>query len=84
MNGELYVRACNGTGSRWYKAAMQQKAGRITAVGHTDEVAFEAGNDDLNDKIDAAYREKYRSSPYLKPMIGDRARSATVRISPRA
>ena len=37
----------------------------------------------MQDRIDEAYRAKYRSSPYLKPMIGTRARSATVRIMPR-
>ncbi len=33
--------------------------------------------------VDDAYRTKYRSSPYLSPMIGRRARSATVRVMPR-
>ncbi|SEP21691.1 hypothetical protein SAMN04487895_1319 [Paenibacillus sophorae] len=29
----LYVRAYNGRNSRWYQAAVQQKAGRITVAG---------------------------------------------------
>lgn len=37
----LYARAYNGQNSRWYKAAIQQKAGRITAAGITKEVTFE-------------------------------------------
>jgi hypothetical protein len=37
----------------------------------------------LAENSHAAYREKYSSSPYLKPMIADRVRAATVRISPR-
>src|SRR3954453_2752161 len=41
VDGELYVRAYNGRSSRWYKAALRQKAGRITAAGMTKEVAFE-------------------------------------------
>ena len=32
VDDSLYVRAYNGTASRWYKAAMQQKRGRITAA----------------------------------------------------
>jgi hypothetical protein len=36
-----YVRAYNGKKSRWYKAALRQKAGRITAAGMTKEVTFE-------------------------------------------
>ena len=29
------------------------------------------------------YRAKYRHSPYLEPMISDRARAATVEVMPR-
>jgi hypothetical protein len=79
----LYVRAYNGPNSRWYQAAMRQRAGRITVAGMTREVAFEAVDGSINDHIDAAYRAKYVSSPYLPPMIGARARSATVKLTPR-
>jgi hypothetical protein len=79
----LYVRAYNGQDSRWYRAAMRQKAGRITAAGLTRDVAFERVEGPLQDRIDDAYRAKYGGSPYLAPMIGPRARSATVRIVPR-
>ncbi len=41
VDGDLYVRAYNGVNSRWYKAALLQKAGRIQAAGITKEVAFE-------------------------------------------
>jgi hypothetical protein len=39
------VRAYNGQRSRWYQAALRQKAGRITAAGLTKEVAFEPVED---------------------------------------
>jgi hypothetical protein len=83
VGGDLYVRAYNGKNSRWYQAAVRQKAGRITAAGMTKEVTFEPVNGPINDRIDEAYRAKYRSSEYLGPMIGARARSATVKIMPR-
>ena len=87
VDDDLYVRGYNGQSSRWYQAAVRQKAGRIIAAGMTREVAFEPvdGPDKgrIGDRIDDAYRAKYRSSPYLVPMIGKRARSATVRIIPR-
>jgi hypothetical protein len=83
VDGDLYVRAYNGQSSRWYQAAMRQQAGRVLAVGLTKEVAFEPVDADINDRIDEAYRVKYRGSPYLNPMIGARARAATVRITPR-
>jgi hypothetical protein len=87
VDGDLYARAYNGTASRWYQAARRQKAGRITAAGMSTDVAFEPVNAPaggaLDDRIDDAYRAKYAGSPYLAPMVGARARAATVRISPR-
>jgi hypothetical protein len=50
----------------------------------TKEVTFEPVDGPINARIDAAYRPKYRGSPYLSPMIGARARSATVRVMPTA
>jgi len=73
----LYVRAYNGRSSRWYQAAMQQRAGQITAAGMTKDVNFEPVDGAINDRVNDAYRTKYKASLYLKPMIGDRARSAT-------
>jgi hypothetical protein len=78
----LYVRAYNGQNSRWYQAAMRQKAGRITSGGMTKEVTFEPVDGPINGLIDDAYRTKYRRSPYLNPMIGAHARSATVKVMP--
>jgi len=79
----LYVRGYNGQKSRWYQAALRQKAGRITAAGITKEVAFEPVEGPVNDRIDEAYRAKYAESAYLSAMISARARSATIQISPR-
>lgn len=79
----LYVRGYNGQNSRWYNAAVQQRAGRIIAVGTVHDVEFEPVDERLNDLIDAAYRSKYFGSEYLAPMISARARSATIRITPR-
>jgi hypothetical protein len=62
---------------------MQQKGGGITAAGMTKEVSFEPVDDSMNDRIDDAYRAKYKTSPYLPPMISQRSRSATVKIEPR-
>ena len=78
----LYVRGYNGTKSRWYQAALRQKAGRIVAAGMTKEVSFEPVKGPINDSIDDAYRSKYGGSPYLDPMIGVQARAATVKIMP--
>jgi hypothetical protein len=79
----LYARAYNGQKSRWYQAALRQKAGQITAASMTMEVTFEPVTGPINDLIDDAYRAKYHGSPYLKPMIGAPSRSATVKVMPR-
>lgn len=81
VNDELFVRAYNGQNSSWYKSAINQKAGRITAAGMTKEVIFEKADDDVNNLIDDAYRKKYSGSPYLNSMISNRARSATIKIT---
>jgi len=83
VDDALYVRAYSGQKSRWYQSAVQQRAGRIRAVGMTKEVTFEPVGGAINDRIDDAYREKYRGSPYLNPMIRPGARSATVKVMPR-
>ena len=77
----LYVRGYDGQASRWYQAAVRQKAGRIVAAGMTKEVTFEPVDGPISDRIDDAYRAKYHGSRYLRPMIG--ARAATVKVMPR-
>jgi hypothetical protein len=83
VDDNLYVRAYNGRNSRWYQAAITQKAGRITAGGMTQEVTLGPVVGPINDRIDDAYRAKYRGSPYLSPMIAVGARAATVKVMPR-
>ena len=83
VDGSLYVRPYNGKNSTWYQAAVRQKAGRITAGGITKEVSFEPADGGLNDRIDDAYRAKYKGSPYLAPMLNEKVRATMVKIVPR-
>lgn len=80
VNGELYVRAYNGKRSKWYGAALKQKAGKIEAAGRERAVHFEPVSGALNDRIDAAYKVKYSGSAYLGTMISERAKEATVKV----
>jgi hypothetical protein len=63
--------------------------GRGAAQGREDrrrgpkEVTFEPVDGPINDRVDDAYRAKYRGNPYLDPMISPRARAATVKVMPR-
>lgn len=82
VDDNLYVRAYNGYNSRWHQAAIKQTAGRIHAAGIIKDVTFESVEGSIQSKINDAYKKKYHNSPYLPPMIGKRAREATVRIIP--
>lgn len=82
IDDNLYLRAYNGRNSHWYKDAIRQKAGRISAAGVTKDVTFEPVDGPINQRIDDAYRQKYRGSAYLDPMISTHARSATLKVEP--
>jgi hypothetical protein len=58
--------------------------GGITAAGATTHGPFEPVDGPINDLVDDAYRAKYHGRPYLNPMISARARTATVKVMPRA
>ncbi len=83
IDGDVYVRAANGQESRWYQAALSQKAGRVRVADKNYEVTFEPAAEDVSDAIDAAYEEKYSGSSAVPIMQGEGPKSATVRISPR-
>src|SRR5947207_5347446 len=59
VDDALYVRGYNGQKSRWYQAAIRQKAGRITIAGMAKEVTFAPGDGPINDRVVEAYGTKY-------------------------
>jgi len=83
VNGRLFVRAWNGPRSRWFRSALAQRAGMITAAGDSYDVVFAPADPALQASIDAAYSAKYADSPYLPPMVSHGPQSATVEITPR-
>jgi len=81
VGSSLYVRAYNGHSSRWYRAAMSQRAGRVAVAGQIYDVIFSPVEVEAqNALIDEAYRKKYGTSRYLNHMIGPVARAATMEI----
>ncbi|MFF9324543.1 DUF2255 family protein [Streptomyces sp. NPDC014776] len=84
VDGDLYVRPYNGPASRWYQAAMTQKAGRIRITGTDHDVGFAPADESVLDAVDGAYRIKYEPSPYIEPMLRSGPRSTTVRVRPVA
>lgn len=83
VDNRLFVRAYSGTSSRWYQAALAQRAGKIVACGKEFNVMFAVVAEPLlNDQIDQAYRKKYASSTYVSAMVCPRVRQATIEIIP--
>ena len=69
VNGELFVRGYHGQASRWYQAAVTQKAGRIIAAGMIKDVMFEpVSNGALNDAIVKWYRSAGCDIPDLNEL----------------
>jgi hypothetical protein len=83
VDGKVYVRAANGQESRWYQAAISQKAGRVRVGDQSIEVTFEAAGDDDESAIGVAYDAKYPGSSAAAYMQGAGPKSASVRITPR-
>ncbi|OUE07610.1 hypothetical protein CMsap09_01580 [Clavibacter michiganensis] len=83
VDGNVYVRAANGTASRWYQAAITQNAGRIRVAGTFHDAHFQDAPDAPADLIDAAYAAKYAGSSAVRIMQGPAPTSATVLITPR-
>jgi len=84
---DLYVRAYKGRTGPWFRGTQVRHEGRIRAGGVEKDVTFmEESDPDINNQIDAAYRTKYRrhSAQYVDPMVAPEARSATIKLVPRA
>ncbi|KMS92645.1 MULTISPECIES: DUF2255 family protein [Streptomyces] len=81
VDGELYVRAYRGVGSRWYRAARDLGHGRIQVAGVTRDVLLQTRDLELSPGLDAAFRAKY--GPLADALVrSPQARAATIRIDP--
>jgi hypothetical protein len=87
VENDLYVRSWKGDAGVWFRATQERHAGHIEAGGIGKDVTFVAVTDDnLNDRIDAAYRTKYRrhGGRYVDPMVAPTARDTTIKLVPRS
>jgi hypothetical protein len=86
LGDAFYVRSVNGPDAAWFRGTRTRHEGRLRAAGAEYEVSFvDIDDEEVNDRIDAAYREKYRrySSP-VQSITSPAARSATLEVVPRA
>jgi hypothetical protein len=85
VGDDLFVRAVKGRSGPWFRGTQSRQAGCIQSGGVERDVAFVDENDPtLNERIDAAYREKYRKYPkeYVDDCLTPAARAATIKLVP--
>jgi hypothetical protein len=82
-DGNAYVRSYRGTSGAWYRRATAD--GALTLVVAGDEVRATAEpvvDDDVNDRVSEAYRDKYgeRSPGPTATMVNDEVSQTTLRL----
>jgi hypothetical protein len=82
----LYLRSVKGPAGAWFRGAEESHEGRIRAGGVEKDVTFVDAGHDVDDKVDAAYRAKYRryAGSILNSVLTPQARSATFNLVPRS
>jgi hypothetical protein len=85
VGDDLYVRSMYGRTGGWFPATQVRHQGRIRAGGVDKDVTFADADRDLNDQIDAAYRDKYRryGERIIGGVVNPEARAATIKLVPR-
>jgi hypothetical protein len=85
LGDDVYVRSVYGRTSHWFRGAEDRHEGHIRAGGVEKDVRFVEAGDDVNDEVDAAYRNKYRryDASVVDPLFTPEARAATLELVPR-
>lgn len=85
VGDELHVRSVYGPTGGWYRGTRGTHEGWIASGGVEKDVLFEDVDpaDPINDRIDAAYREKYGSGAPVVHITSDTAKQAALRVLPR-
>ena len=83
---DLYVRSVNGPAAAWFRGTQVRHEGRIEAGGVAKDVTFVDTGPEINDKLDAVYRTKYRryAANIINSIVTPKARSTTMKIVPRS
>jgi hypothetical protein len=83
---DLYVRSIHGPTGGWFRGTQTRRQGRIRSGGVDRDVTFVLDTDPaLNDRIDAAYRDKYRryGDRIVGTVVNPASRDSTIRLVPR-
>ena len=83
---DLYVRSMKGSNGLWYRRTQKHHEGNIRAGGVEKDVTFVDASHDLDDQLDAAYRDKYHQygARYVDPIVSAEARGTTIKLIPRS
>jgi hypothetical protein len=82
---ELYVRSMRGRAGAWFRGTQARHEGHIRAGGVDKDVTFADADPAVNERIDAAYRSKYRrhGANIVGSVVNPASRAATIKLVPR-
>ena len=83
---DLYVRSIHGQAGAWFRGTQTRRQGHIRSGGVDRDVTFVVDTDPvLNDRIDAAYRNKYRryGDRIVGTVVNAASRDSTIKLVPR-
>jgi hypothetical protein len=83
---DLYVRSMHGRAGAWFRGTQTRRQGHIRSGGVEKDVTFVIDTDSaLNDRIDAAYRDKYRhyGDRIVGGVVNPASRESTIKLVPR-
>jgi hypothetical protein len=81
---DLYVRSVRGRDGHWFRGSQERHEGRIRAGGIQQDITFVEADHNIDNEIDAAYRDKYRryAGQILESVLTPEARTSTLKLVP--
>ncbi|MET7768419.1 DUF2255 family protein [Nocardia sp. NPDC005366] len=82
---DVYIRSVNGPSAAWYRATRGRREGHLHASGVDTDVVFIDADAAVNDRVDAAYRDKYRryDASIVDSINSPHAAETTMLVVPR-
>jgi hypothetical protein len=83
---DFYVRSIHGRAGAWFRGTQTRRQGHIRSGGVDRDVTFVLDTDPaLNDRIDAAYRNKYGryGDRLVGTVVNPASRDSTIKLVPR-
>src|SRR5258705_13977975 len=82
---QLYVRSMHGRSGAWFRGTQTRNQGHIRSAGIDKDVAFLVDTDAaVNERIDQAYRSKYRryGANIIDGVVNPASRDSTIKLVP--